>query len=333
MRAFEYAAPTATKQVIGLLGRDWDEAAIYAGGTDLLSLMKDDIAHPRRLVDVKAVPELNGITFTAARGLRIGALVTLAELAEDVRVRQHYPMLAATADEAASPQIRNRATLGGNMCQRPRCWYFRSGFGLLAMKDGKSLVADGQNQHHAILGNDGPAYFSSPSTVAPALIAYSARIRVEGPAGNSEMPLEKFFVIPKSANEREHDLAANEVVTEIIVPAPTADLHAGHYEIRQKAAFDWPYATASVVLRMNGSNVRSARIVMGHVAPVPWISTEAAEAISGKNVTHQTAEAAGAAAVAKAKSLGKNKHKIQLAKVAVKRALLAAARGEREGTA
>lgn len=339
MRAFEYAAPIATKQVIGLLGRDWNDAAIYAGGTDLLSLMKDDIAHPRRLVDVKAVPELGGISFNAARGLRIGALVTLAELAEDARVRQHYPMLAATADEAASPQIRNRATVGGNMCQRPRCWYFRSGFGLLGMKDGKSLVAEGQNQHHAILDNGGPAYFSSPSTIAPALIAYGARIRLEGPAGNREMPLEKFFVIPKSENQREHDLAPNEMVTEIIVPAPTEDLRAGHYEIRQKAAFDWPYATASVVLRMNGSTVRSARVVMGHVAPVPWISSEAAEAITGKSITEQTAEAAGAAAVANAKSLGKNKHKIQLAKVAVKRALLAAAHGnshlsgERQGAA
>lgn len=339
MRAFEYAAPIATKQVIGLLGRDWNDAAIYAGGTDLLSLMKDDIAHPRRLVDVKAVPELRGISFNAARGLRIGALVTLAELAEDARVRQHYPMLAATADEAASPQIRNRATVGGNMCQRPRCWYFRSGFGLLGMKDGKSLVAEGQNQHHAILGNDGPAYFSSPSTIAPALIAYGARIRLEGPAGNREMPLEKFFVIPKSENQREHDLAPNEMVTEIIVPAPTEDLRAGHYEIRQKAAFDWPYATASVVLRMNGSTVRSARVVMGHVAPVPWISSEAAEAIAGKSITEHTADAAGTAAVANAKSLGKNKHKIQLAKVAVKRALLAAAHGnshlsgERQGAA
>jgi xanthine dehydrogenase YagS FAD-binding subunit len=236
-------------------------------------------------------------------------------------------VLFEAVGDAASPQIRNLATLGGNLCQRPRCWYFRTGHGLLALtNEGKSLVREGDNRYHAILGNEGPAYFVSPSTVAPVLIAYQAKIGILGPRGARELPLEKFFVSPKSEKEREHALAPNEIVTEIILPGKTTPgLRAGRYEVRQKEAFDWPYATAAVVLVMNGSTVTSARVVMGHVAPVPWISTEAAKALVGKAVTPATAEAAAAASVASARSLGHNSQKIHLARVAVKRAILAAA--------
>jgi xanthine dehydrogenase YagS FAD-binding subunit len=329
MRAFEYTSPKQKQQAVGLLGQQWNDAEVLAGGSDLLALMKDDIVHPRRLVNVKDVQELRGITHTSS-GLRIGALMTLVEISEDAQVKQHYPMLAHAAGDAASPQIRNVATIGGNMCQRPRCWWFRNGFGLLATgPDGKSLVLQGDNRYHAILGNDGPAYFVSPSSVAPALIAYSARIRLFGPKGPRELPLEKFFVIPTTETDREHDLRPNEIVTDIIVPAPSSGAKAAHYEVRQKEAFDWPYATASVVLDMNGDTVRSARVVMSHVAPIPWISNEAAQAITGKSLSPETADAAAAAAVANAKSLGRNKFKIKLAQVAVKRAILQAAQGEK----
>lgn len=330
MRSFEYASPKQKQQVVGLLGQQWSDAEVLAGGSDLLGLMKDDVVHPKRLVNVKDVDELRGISFSQARGLRIGALMTLIDISENAQVRQHYPMLAHAAGDAASPQIRHVATIGGNMCQRPRCWWFRSGFGLLATgPDGKSLVLDGDNRHHAILGNDGPAYFVSPSTVAPALIAYNARIRLFGPDGSREIPLEKFFTIPKAEGEREHDLRPNEIVTDIALPLPPAGAKASHYEVRQKEAFDWPYATASVVLDMNGSTVKSARVILSHVAPIPWVSNEAAQEITGKTISEQTADSAGAAAVANAKSLGRNKHKITLARVAVRRAILQAAKGER----
>ena len=329
MRAFEYTSPKQKSQVVELLGKKWGDAEVLAGGTDLLALMKDDIVRPRRLVNIKDLQELRGAGFDPKAGLRIGALATLTELSEDQTVQKHYPMLTAAAGDAASPQVRNLATIGGNMCQRPRCWYFRNGLGLLAKdKDGKSLVLQGDNRYHAILGNDGPAYFVGPSTVAPALIAYGARIRLFGLKGARELPLEKFFVIPKTEGEREHDLQPNEIVMEIIVPPPPAAARAAHYEIRQKEAFDWPYVTASVVLQQEGDTVRSARVVMSHVAPIPWVSAEASQALVGKGVTEETADAAGAAAVRNAKSLGRNKQKIKMAHVAVKRAILRAARGE-----
>ncbi len=325
MRAFEYASPKARQQALGLLGASWGEAEILAGGTDLISLMKDDVVSPKRVVNIKDIADLHGIGAAAGGGMRLGALTTLVEIAENAQVRRAYPALANAADEAASPQIRNQATIGGNICQRPRCWYFRNGLGLLAQQDGKSLVTQGDNRYHAILGNEGPAYFVSPSTVAPVLIAYGAKVRIAGASGAPrEVALEKFFVIPRAEGEREHDLKPNEIVTEIMLPA-AAGVRAANYEVRQKETFDWPYAVAAAALTMSGATVKSARIVMGAVAPVPWVSEEAAAAIVGKAIDDKTAAAAGAAAVSKARALSQNGYKIKLAGVAVKRALLAAA--------
>ncbi len=326
MRPFEYASARSRQQAVSLLGKSWDQAEVLAGGSDLLALMKDDVVQPRRLVSIKEIPELHEVR-AAGGGLSIGALLTLAELSDHPQVRQKYPALRQAIDDAASPQIRNAATLGGNLCQRPRCWYFRGGHGLLARGPaGASLVVNGDNRYHAILGNQGPAYFVSPSTIAPVLIAYGARVKLFGPSGERELPLEKFFRIPQSDAEREHDLKPNEIVTEILLPSADGTRGAS-YEVRQKQAFDWPYTTASAVLRMSGGKVESARIVLGHVAPVPWVSGEAAAAITGKTVNDQTAAAAAHAAVANARPLSRNKYKVQLARVAIARALIAAAHG------
>jgi xanthine dehydrogenase YagS FAD-binding subunit len=326
MRGFEYASPTTKEQAVGLLGNDWADADVLAGGTDLLALMKDDIVAPRRLVNIKDIHELRGIT-VSSKGLRIGALVTIQELNDNAQIREAYSVVAMTANEIAGPQIRNMGTVGGNLCQRPRCWYYRAGYGLLAKdKSGEPLVPSGDNRYHAILGNAGPAYFVSPSTLAPLFIALGGTVRLFGPKGRREIPVEKFFVIPQSENEREHDLRPNEIVTEVVLP-PLAGLKAATYEVRQKDAMDWPLAIASVALSFSGNKVSSARVVMGQVAPVPWRSKEAEAALVGKAITEETAKAAGDAAVSGAKSLGRNAYKIQLARVAVKRAVLAAVGG------
>ncbi len=328
MRAFEYASPTTKEQAVALLGSKWGEREVLAGGTDILSLMKDFVTEPRRLVNIKEIKELGGITTGASTGLRIGALVTFQELIENETVRKEYASLYHAASGVTGPQIRNVGTVGGDLCQRPRCWYFRSGMGLLAQdSSGKSLVLQGENKYHAILGNTGPAYFVNPSSLAPALIALGARLRVFGPKGSREIALEKFFQAPKSDDEREYALKPNEIVTDILVP-PAAGLRNATYEIRQKEALDWPLAAAAVALKMDGTKVASARVVLGHVAPVPWPSPEAGKLLAGKTISAKVAEQAGAAAVAGAKNLGQNGYKIQLAKVAVKRAILRAAEGK-----
>lgn len=326
MRPFEYVSPANTKQAASLLAATWGQTEILAGGTDLLALMKEDVLTPRRLINIKEIADLRGVTANA-QGLRIGALTTLGELAADPNVRAKYPALAEAVQEAASPQIRNMATIGGNLCQRPRCWYFRGGLGLLPKDEsGKDLVSDGDNRYHAILGNDGPAKFISPSTIVPALIAYGASIRLEGPKGRRELPLQKFYVTPRTEDEREHDRKPNEVLTEIIVPHSDG-WKVAHYEVRQKAAFDWPLAIAAVALKLDGSNVQAARVVLGYVAPVPWLSPEAEAALKGQAVSDETAQKAATAALSAAKPLSGNAYKVQLARVAVKRAIVKAAGG------
>lgn len=321
MQAFEYASPSTLKEAVALLGSSWDDAAVLAGGTDLLSLMKGYVYTPKRLVNVKGIKELGGIA-KAGTGLRIGAAVTLDELIANAAVRASYPALLEAARGVSSPQIRNMGTVGGDLCQRPRCWYYRNGFGLLAQKDGKSLVPEGENRYHAIFGG-GPAYFVSASSLGPALVALGAKVKVTGPSGARDIEAAQFFVAPKSASEREISIRPNEIVTEVLIPGGAS--RNATYEIREKTALDWPYVTASVALNMKGSSVTSARVVLGHVAPTPWVARQAEQFLAGKSLTQSVAEEAGKAAVEGARPFPGNAYKVQLAQVAVKRALLAAA--------
>ena len=324
MQKFEYASPTTIQQAVALLGNQWGEAEVLAGGTDLLALMKDYVASPKRLVNIKDIKELKGITMTAS-GLRLGALVTFEEILDNAQIKRNYAAIWQAVAGVTSPQIRNMGTAGGDLCQRPRCWYYRAGYGLLAKDEkGKALVPDGDNRYHAIFGNEGDAKFVNPSSLAPALISFMAKIKVAGPKGSREIAADKFFVAPKSETEREYALAPNEIVTDILIPAASG-VKSATYEVRQREVLDWPLATASVALKLDGKTVKSAKIVLGHVAPVPVDSEAAAQALIGKTVNEETAEAAGVAAVANAKALSRNGYKIQLAKVAVKRAILQAA--------
>jgi xanthine dehydrogenase YagS FAD-binding subunit len=326
MNSFEYTSPSRVDQAVALLGKQWGKTEILAGGTDLLALMKDAVVTPGRLVNVKTIANLSGIGYSAGKGLKVGATCTLTELARNADVVKHYAVLAQAINDAASPQIRNRATVGGNLCQRPRCWYFRNGYGLLALDArGKSLVLQGENRYHAILGNQGPAYFVSPSTVAPTLIALGAKVVIAGPTGATRTALlEDFFRIPAKPTEREHNLAPNEIIVAVQVPPP-AHKQTAYYEVRQKHAFDWPVATATVLLQLAGKTVTAARVVLGHVAPTPWRSNEAEAALLQKPITPELARAAGQAAVSGAKSLGQNGYKIPVAAVTVQRAVLMAA--------
>lgn len=331
MRAFEYVSPKTQEQAVSLLGKKWGQTEVLAGGTDLLALMKDDVVAPRRLVNIKTIGDIHGVQRLGGGAWRIGALTTLGDLADLAAIQsglmKDYPALAEAVSEAASPQIRNMATLGGNLCQRPRCWYFRNGLGLLPKDEaGKDLVTEGENRYHAILGNDGPAKFVSPSTIVPILIAYGAKVQIAGPNGKRELPLEKFYVVPKTSDEREHDLQPNEIVTNVLLP-PSQGVKAAHCEIRQKAAFDWPLAVSAVALKMNGNTVGSARVVMGYVAPVPWPSPEAEQALTGKTISESVAQAAADAALQGARPLSHNSYKVQLARVCLRRAILKAAGG------
>jgi xanthine dehydrogenase YagS FAD-binding subunit len=245
------------------------------------------------------------------------------ELANNADVKSMAKALSDAAGYIPSPQIRHMGTVGGDLCQRPRCWYFRQGHGLLGQMDGKSLVEMGENQYHSIFGK-GPAYFVSPSSLGPALIALGAKIKLVSAKGPREVPASAFFVVPTTDAQRETAIRPDEILTEIVVPAGAGK--SATYEVRQKEALDWPLAAASVVLKMNGNSVASAKVVLGHVAPKPWDSADAAKLLAGKAISTSTAEAAGKAAVTGAQPLSQNAYKVTLAKVAVKRALLDAAK-------
>ena len=324
MQAFEYASPKTLKEALSLLGTRWGEVDMLAGGTDLLSLMKDYLHTPRRVVSLGGIQELRGIRF-ASDGLHLGAMVTLEELLEHARVRKEYPALTEAALGVRSPQIRALGTVGGDLCQRPRCWYFRRGFGVLARDaSGRELVPNGENRYHAILGNAGPAKFVSASSFGPPFAALGAKVVVASASGRRTVEVEKFFRAPSDLGAREVDLEPNEILTEVVVPL-AAGLRNATYEVRQRQALDWPLATASVALNMSGDAVDAVRVVLGHVAPTPWNSEAAARALARQPVNESTTQAAADAALAAATPLSKKAYKVQLAKVAVKRALLAAA--------
>ncbi|MGH9435788.1 MAG: FAD binding domain-containing protein [Terriglobia bacterium] len=323
MERFAYASPENRKEAVKLLAAEWGQTEVMAGGTDLIGRMKDFVSTPRLVVSLKRVRDLSGVSLGRANMLRIGAMTPLRVLLADDRVKRDYPAVFQAVDEIHSEQLHNMATVGGCLLQRPRCWYFRLGYGLLAEQDGKSMPRHGDNRYHAILGNSGPACFVSPSTLAPALIALNASVEVHGPKGTRQFPVEKLYTTPTREGEREHTLRPNEILTEILIPATS--FKSAAYEIRQKEEMDWPLTTAAVALRMEGSTVRHAQVVLGHVAPVPWVSKEAASAMEGKPVNEETADAAGKAAVAQATPLSMNGYKVQLTRVAVKRAILRAA--------
>jgi len=327
MQNFEYASPTTLQAAIHLLSEAKGDSAVLAGGTDLLSLLKEGVAKPVRVVDLQKVKELKHIESRSGTGLRLGTLVTFDELIENAEVQKNYPALVQAARGVSSPQVRSMGTVGGDLCQRPRCWYYRLGYGLLAIYNGKAMVPEGDNRYHAILGNSGPSYFVSPSSLAPALFALGAKVQLHGPEGARELEIEKFFVTPASEGESEHALKPHEIVTEIVLP-PAEGMKMAVYEVRQREALDWPLAAAAVALEMPGDSIRRARVVLGHVAPVPWPSAEAEQVLAGKTFVEDLADEAGKAAVSKATPLSKNTYKVQLARVAVKRALLRAVKGE-----
>jgi xanthine dehydrogenase YagS FAD-binding subunit len=317
MKAFEYAAPTSTQDALEALSGS--EALALSGGTDLLGRMKDYVTSPDRVVYLKDVKDLCGIDDKDG-GLVIRAGTRLVEILEDKQIAKLYPALRQATLGVGTPQIRNMATLGGNLCQRPRCWYYRSGLGLLGMKDGKSLVREGDNRYHSIFLTDGNALFTSPSSLAVPLIALGAKATILGAKGERTLPVEDLYQVPKRDQDRELTIAPGELLLKVTIPAPKGKN--ASYEVRQKQSHDWPLVLCSVNLETDGGKVGNGRVVLYGVAPTPWRSKAAEEALRGKELNRESAEAAAEAAVKDAKPLSMNGYKVPLTKTVVQRALL-----------
>lgn len=323
MKNFEYAQPRTEVEALEFLSTQPGQVELLAGGTDLVGLMKKMVVTPDRIVNVADVESMRQIDPEPTGGLRVGASVRLDEFL-DSGLTDPFPAVKQAIQGINSLQLQAQGTIGGELCRRPTCWYFRDGHGLLAQQG--RMVVDGDNRNHAILGNRGPAKFVNASRLAPALISLGAHVRVIGPKPQDEhvIPLEHLYRIPHHEGQRENTLLPNQLLTHVILPPDEGHLSAA-YEVRHGEGPDQPLAAAAATLQMVGEIVHQAKIVMGQVAPVPWISQEAARTLEGQLVTRSLAEVAGTEAVAGATPLSDNSYKVQLAQVAVQRAIMLAA--------
>jgi len=304
-----------------------DAVVIKAGGLDLLDLMKEGLLQPRRIVNLRGIAELDRIAEQKDGTLSIGALVTIAQVAGNPIVRQRYTALADATGNAASPQIRNVATLGGNLLQRPRCWYFRSVRHDCVRKGGETCFAfSGENQYHAIFDQNGCAMVH-PSTAATALVALGAKVVLVNAKGQRrEVLLDDFYLLPDKDIHRENDLRLGEVLTAVVLPKLETGIHSAHLKQGEKDSFDWPLADVAVLLDRDANGLcRRASIILGAAAPVPHRAKAAEAALRGKPVQDQTARDAARAALAGAAPLSKNAYKLPIFETLVRRAILAAA--------
>jgi xanthine dehydrogenase YagS FAD-binding subunit len=299
---------------------------LHAGGTDLLGCLRDGVFAAPSLVSISRVNGLSGISAVPppTGGLRVGATTTLSQVAADKTITQSYRSLAQAAAAVGSPQLRNQGTIGGNLCQRPRCWYFRGDFRCARKGGDHCFAVGGENQNHAIFGG-GACVIVHPSDTAPALIALGARVRISGPGQSRVVPLSSFFVGPAASVTRETMLEKNEIVTEILLPAAEPGLKSSFRKVRGRGAWDFALAGVAVALLMKGGTVARARVVFSGVAPVPWRSEAVEQAITGKTLTADVVAAAAEAGVKGATPLEKNGYKVPMLAGIITESLLALA--------
>lgn len=319
---FSYVRPTNLADAVRRLAVPG--ARVQSGGTDLLGCLRDGVFGADTVVSLSGVPDLGGIRRGLDGGLTIGAMTTLSEIAAHPEIGERYPTLAQGAAAAASPQLRNQGTIGGNICQRPRCWYFRGDFHCARKGGEKCFAVEGENQYHCIFGGD-VCFIVHPSDTAPALVALEALVRIVGPSGSRSVPAEKFFILPTTDFTRENVLTTGEIVTEIVLPPQPRGTRGVYRKVRARGSWDFALTGAAVVATVAGGTVERARIVLSGVAPAPWRSPDAERTLVGKHLSARTARSAAAAAVKGAQPLSGNGYKMELLRGTVEEALLSLA--------
>ena len=323
MRAFTNSNPKDMREAVSLLSQVHSQgrsASIVGGGSDLLGMVKEHLVAPDVLVNLKAIRGMDQIEMQGG-GVKIGGLITLDTLSRNQRIRKEYTVLAEAAGNVGTPQIRNAGTLAGNVCQRPWCWYFRNGFPCLKNGGKICFSASGENQLHAIFGG-GPSYIVHPSDSAPALVALDAQFHIAGPAGERVVPASEFFQLPRVDASRENVLGKDEILAAIQLPAARPGVRSTYHKVLDREAWTHAVVSAAIVLEMDQQVCRSARIVLGGVAPIPWRLQKVEAMLVGQRITPELAANAGEASVEGAHPLAKNKYKVPLTKAVVKRTLL-----------
>jgi xanthine dehydrogenase YagS FAD-binding subunit len=328
MKSFANTNARDVQHAVRLVGQAREQgkhASIAGGGSDLLGLIKEQLVSPDVVVNLKTIKGLDQVT-SESGGVRIGGLITLDALQRHDRIRRQYAVLAEAAESVATPQIRNVGTLAGNVCQRPWCWYFRNGFPCFKNGGNTCFSASGENQFHAILGG-GPSYIVHPSDTAVALVALDATFRIATSGGDRVVNAPDFFTLPTAGPAVENVLKPDELLASVQLPPPKRGVRSAYHKVLDREAWTHAVVSAAVVLEMDGDTCRSARIVLGGVAPVPWRVPRAEALLANQKITPELAERAGAAAVENARPLAKNAYKVPLTQNVVKRTLLQLARG------
>ncbi|MFN2533228.1 MAG: xanthine dehydrogenase family protein subunit M [Pyrinomonadaceae bacterium] len=328
MKAFEWINPTTVVEAVKSLSAagvaDIDDAPrAIAGGQDLITTMKDYITRPTRVVNLKNIRGLDRITVDAKGGLSIGALATLAQVEEHPAIQKSFPGIAEAAHSVATPQIRHLGTVGGNLCQRPRCWYFRLEEVQCLKKGGSQCyAATGENKYNAIIAG-GPSYIVHPSDLAPVLVALGGAVSVTGAGGKRLIPLDRFFTLPSGGSiRRENVLQNDEIITAVHVPASPLAAHSTYLKFKERDSLDFAMsAVAAAVQLLPNKTVKDARIVLGGVAPIPWRVPSAEKYLTGKAMTRDVLQETARIALADAKPLEKNAYKVPLTQTLVRRAL------------
>ncbi|GAA2779475.1 FAD binding domain-containing protein [Crossiella cryophila] len=319
MRGYVFERPGTVEDAVRRSGSD---TAFLAGGTTLVDLMKLEVMNPGRVLDINRLP-LHGIDVTAD-GLRIGALARMSEVAADPRVRRAYPMLTQALESSASGQLRNMASIGGNLLQRTRCGYFREvSTPCNKRRPGSGCPAvEGENRMHAVLGTSGSCVATHPSDLAVALVALDATVRLRGRDGERTVPLREFYLLPGDTPQHEHDLRPGELITGVHVPGLDWARHSLYLKVRDRRSYEFALSSAAVALRTAGGTIVEARVAVGGMGTRPWRLPAVERALAGRPATEATYAAAAATAVEGVRPLRHNAFKPELMKRTIVRALL-----------
>jgi xanthine dehydrogenase YagS FAD-binding subunit len=320
MQTFKYVQPKSLSDAAGISEKDGDAAVLFAGGTDVLGLIKNDIISPSKVINLKSIPGLNKIDYTNGAGLKIGALTTVNEIAEHPVIMKKFAVLSEAAKEVASPQLRNVGTIGGNICQRPRCWYFREEFDCIRKGGEICYAIGGENKYHCVVGG-GPCYIVHPSDIAVALVALNAEFTITNGRDLRNVSADKFFVLPEQNSLQENILKPGEILAEIFIPEPPSSAGSRYIKFTERNVWDFAIVSVAAVVNKNGNKINSAKIVFGGVAPKPWIDENLTRMLNGMELSDQSIEAAAANTLMDAEPMEKNDYKIPLARNLVKKLL------------
>ena len=310
---FDYIQPKTLEEAGSHLQKAKGKAVPYSGGTDALSLLKEDIISPEEVINLKNIPGLNAIEYETGKGLRIGGLATISEIAENSLIAEKYAVLSEAANVIASPQLRNVGTLGGNLNQRPRCWYFRKDFDCLRKGGSICYAVDGENKYHCIIGG-GPCYIVHPSDMAVALLALDASVNIFSVKKSRTIPISEFFVLPDADYSKENILEPGEILTGVVIPELPDKTKSSYFKFMERDVWDFAVVSVAAVLTKNGNSLKNGRIAYGGIAPAPWLDKNINGLLKGLSLDDRSIEKAVSQVLKDADPLEQNEYKIPLAR-------------------